>query len=349
LPKSSGRKLLNFTGGEYHEQRWIEGAWQTLQGYLPAKLNRIEYEKAVKLAIETGHKQAVTVVNKVIELQGSQHRAISPPVLNVVSNQQTEDDPNGTTDTESEKVQVASEAEPSLATNLKGTIDPGTRWRRSAYKEKGGIENLFKAYQGKESRPGQFVALFGPKGSGKNLLQERILLSHKLPLVGGVYAGRFKRSPLTIQPDLAPRHQNDQRVSEVLREGKSAGSLQAVDWVAAGLMLVHRKVFERIRDTQPWDPPFAGAYYPYFTQTPTMGEDITFCQRARKAGAQPMLDTEVRAGHIGTCCFLPEDSQPAIPLRGSRANGAAPPQSRLLPLMAVRTSWMLLNPVTELI
>ena len=40
---------------------------------------------------------------------------------------------------------------------------------------KWGLENLIKAYQGKESRPGQFVCLVGPRGCGKNLLQERII------------------------------------------------------------------------------------------------------------------------------------------------------------------------------
>jgi hypothetical protein len=167
-----------------------------------------------------------------------------------------------------------------------------------------------------------FLAYSGAK-KGQSFAQNNTItrmLSHNHPLVGGVYAGRFKRAPLTIQPDLAPRNPNDQRIGEALRDGKIAGGLQAVDWIAAGLMLVHRKVFERIKETQPWDPPFPGAYYPFFTQTDRMGEDMAFCERARKAGAQPYLDTEVRAGHIGMACFMPEDSQPSIPLRGS--NGA---------------------------
>jgi hypothetical protein len=138
------------------------------------------------------------------------------------------------------------------------------------------------------------------------------LLSHKQPLVGGVYAGRFKRSPLTIQPDLAPRNPNDSRISQSLREGNNAGGLQPVDWIAAGCMLVHRKVFEKIMETQPIEPRFKKDYYPFFTAFPdTPGhEDIAFCTRAKEAGAQPLLDTEVRCGHIGLSMFLCEDSEP---------------------------------------
>jgi len=144
------------------------------------------------------------------------------------------------------------------------------------------------------------------------------LLSHRQPLVGGVYSGRFKGSPMTIQPDLSPRHPNDQRVSESLREGKPAGGLQPVEWVAAGLMLVHRKVFEKIKETQPIEPRFPGDYYPFFTQfqNGAGGEDIAFCRRAIAAGVRPMLDTEIRAGHIGLSMFMPEDSLPPVALRG---------------------------------
>jgi hypothetical protein len=46
---------------------------------------------------------------------------------------------------------------------------------------KWGHQNLLKVYQGKEGRPGQFVALVGPRGAGKNLVQERIIT----PVLGG--------------------------------------------------------------------------------------------------------------------------------------------------------------------
>lgn len=144
------------------------------------------------------------------------------------------------------------------------------------------------------------------------------LLSHRQVMVGGVYAGRFKRAPLTIQPDLQPRGANDKRITDGLREGNSAGGVQPVDWLAAGLMLVHKSVFQAIMKSQPVTPNFPGEYYPFFTRFAdvTGGEDIAFCHRARKAGVQPMLDTEVRAGHIGLSMFMPEDSKAPVRMGG---------------------------------
>lgn len=140
------------------------------------------------------------------------------------------------------------------------------------------------------------------------------LLSHNVPLVGGVYAGRFKGSPLTIQPDLAPRNQRDETICFALRNGHPAGGLEPVDWVAAGLMLVHRRVFERIMKAKPWRAPFPDAFYPFFINSGPKGEDVYFCELARSVGIQPYLDTEVRAGHIGLGVWTCEDSQPG-PIR----------------------------------
>jgi hypothetical protein len=141
------------------------------------------------------------------------------------------------------------------------------------------------------------------------------MLAHNQPMVGGVYAGRGKGGPLVIQPEMDPRNPNDARITASIREGKTAGGLQAVTWIAAGLMLVHRKVFERIMETQP-ESVSAGNYYPFFTQFANRGEDVAFCDRARKAGFQPMLDTEIRAGHIGQAVFVAEDSAPPVRLGG---------------------------------
>jgi hypothetical protein len=153
---------------------------------------------------------------------------------------------------------------------------------------------------------------------GQNFAQHNTLLrllEHDLPLVGGAYPGRFKGSPLTIQPDLAPRDSNDQRISQSLREGLSAGGVQPVAWLAAGLMLVHRLVFERIMKRFPWTPPMPDAYYPFFVQEGPKGEDVYFCEHAQAAGIQPYLDTEVRAGHIGLGVWTCEDSQSPLPIR----------------------------------
>jgi hypothetical protein len=150
-----------------------------------------------------------------------------------------------------------------------------------------------------------------PKFAEYNTVER--LLSHKQPLVGGVYGARNKRGPLIIQPEIAPRGPNDRRIADAIREGKSAGNLQPVDWLATGLMLVHRTVFEKIRAEQ---PQAHAPIYPFFDRFDFRGEDQAFCQRARKAGFQPMLDTEIRAGHIGLAIFNAEDTVAPVPLGG---------------------------------
>jgi hypothetical protein len=167
-----------------------------------------------------------------------------------------------------------------------------------------GNEKTFMTYSGMQK---------GQKFSVHNALTR--MMGHRHPLIGGVYAGRFKRAPLTIQPDLEPRNETDRKVANAIRNGEPAvggNACYPVEWVAAGLMLVHRKVFTTIMETQPVTPNFEGEYYPFFTRFSdvTGGEDVAFCVRAKRAGAQPVLDTAIRAGHIGFNMFMPEDSQP---------------------------------------
>jgi hypothetical protein len=135
------------------------------------------------------------------------------------------------------------------------------------------------------------------------------LLAHKQPLIGGVYSGRQKHGSLVIAPELTPRNPNDNRIAAAIREGREAGGVVKVPWLAAGLMLCHRKVFEAIMAREP----IAGETYPFFLPENAIdGEDVAFCKRAIRAGFQPLLDTEIRAGHIGLGVWLPEDSEPPI-------------------------------------
>jgi hypothetical protein len=150
-----------------------------------------------------------------------------------------------------------------------------------------------------------------PKFAAYNTITR--LLSHKQPLIGGVYAARQKGGSLVIQPELQPRNPNDQRVAAAIREGKEAGGLHNVGWLAAGLMLVHRKVFQTIMTREP----VAGEVYPFFLpENASDGEDVAFCKRAIRAGFTPVLDTEIRAGHIGLGVWLPEDSAPPVKVGG---------------------------------
>lgn len=165
-----------------------------------------------------------------------------------------------------------------------------------------GNAEIFLKYTGAQKMPAQYA--------GYNTVAR--LLRHNQPLVGGVYGARTKAGPLITQTDMHPRNINDKRVGDAIRAGKSAGGIQPVEWLAAGLMLVHRTVFEKIMESQPAQM-VENEEYPFFNRFDWRGEDQAFSARARKAGFQPYLDTEVRAGHIGLTIFMPEDT--AAPVR----------------------------------
>ena len=141
------------------------------------------------------------------------------------------------------------------------------------------------------------------------------LLSHNRPFVGGVYSGRVAHGPLVIQPELNPRNERDKKLSDAIRKNQVKG-LEEVDWLAAGLSLIHRGVFERVRKKFPeLEPPKAPEGekqipFPYFIRTPTQGEDVAFCSRVKACGIKMFLDTELFAMHIGYAGFLPEGSRP---------------------------------------
>lgn len=165
-----------------------------------------------------------------------------------------------------------------------------------------GNAEVFLKYTGAQRLPVQYAA--------HNTVAR--LMRHNQPLVGGLYGARTKAGPLITQPEMHPRNVNDTRMGEAIRAGKSAGGIQPVDWLAAGLMLVHRTVYEKIMETQP-QKLVDGEDYPFFNRVDWRGEDQAFCVRARNAGFTPYLDTEVRAGHIGLTIFMPEDT--AAPTR----------------------------------
>jgi hypothetical protein len=71
-----------------------------------------------------------------------------------------------------------------------------------------------------------------------------------------------------------------------------------------GCLLVHRSVFERIRDfVRPGaDRPGFNAAFPWFQETAhddrPVGEDITFCWRAGLAEIPVFVNTGVHIGHV---------------------------------------------------
>jgi len=75
--------------------------------------------------------------------------------------------------------------------------------------------------------------------------------------------------------------------------------LVEVDATGAGCLLIHRSVLEKMRAERTW-----AAAYPWFQETNIgdlpVGEDVTFCVRARSLGFPIFVDTSIVVGHEKT-------------------------------------------------
>ncbi len=110
-------------------------------------------------------------------------------------------------------------------------------------------------------------------------------------LVGASYFGRQEGGALMA---------SDQSLSPRARAYDDA--VVEVDWVATGCMLVHRSVFEDIREKFGDDlkikvPDYNYDYFRPFDSA--HGEDVSFCKRAKQAGHQPHLDLGLPVAHLG--------------------------------------------------
>lgn len=103
------------------------------------------------------------------------------------------------------------------------------------------------------------------------------LLAHNEPLVGGLY---FGRNPPHLP--VAYRFVEDGQWIPVT---KYVAGLQEVDAIGFGFMLVTREVLEKME--RPW-----------FEFSDKMGEDMYFCEQAKKLGYKVLLDGDVICRHL---------------------------------------------------
>ena len=126
-----------------------------------------------------------------------------------------------------------------------------------------------------------------------NVLQRNVLarlIGSNKTLVGGAYFGRQEGGAIMCSDlKLAPR-------AKVYED-----AVIPVEWVATGCMLVHRKVFEDIREKHPeLETPNNSSYkFDYFLPTKDSGEDVAFCRRALASGHQPHVDIGLPVFHVG--------------------------------------------------
>ena len=149
------------------------------------------------------------------------------------------------------------------------------------------------------------------------------LLSWNLPIVSGLYYRRYPRAevqpgqefhpsmwkliPADIKikcPTCGIEHQRG--------EGKYTpivnfpdGALIETDVVGMGCCLIHRRVFEKIREKfpRPHDPEFK--IYPWFEWLQgwfegQCSEDFVFCEKAKDCGFKIFVDSSTKCGHAFT-------------------------------------------------
>jgi hypothetical protein len=110
------------------------------------------------------------------------------------------------------------------------------------------------------------------------------LMSRKMAVVGPIY---FKRRPPF--PPICGDFIAD--TQELLPIQEYEGVIQ-VDLTGMGGLLVSRKVFDEI------DPPFFGYQWMKKTGEMSVSEDVLFCQKARAAGFEINVDTDLVSYHI---------------------------------------------------
>lgn len=128
------------------------------------------------------------------------------------------------------------------------------------------------------------------------------LMSHRLPIVSGLYHQRFPTwLPDKMEAQYLPAIFNeaigpDGKMQRAALIDYKPGELLEVSYVPGGCLLVHRSVFERM---------LASGIKKFFEWTltadtpPTGGrsEDFEFCFRARQIGFKCLVDTSITCVH----------------------------------------------------
>lgn len=116
------------------------------------------------------------------------------------------------------------------------------------------------------------------------------LINSGKTLVGGAYFGRQEGGKLIC---------SDQSLEKAAKQYDDF--VVPVEWIGAGCMLIHRKVFTDIQEKFPelkTNNPEAPFDY-FLPTTGHVGEDVAFCRRAKQSGHQPHIDLATPVYHVG--------------------------------------------------
>jgi len=157
------------------------------------------------------------------------------------------------------------------------------------------------------------------------------LRAHDRPIVGGLYA---KKGPQAFAAYFEPG-------TDELRLGTAAHDLLRVRYLGLGFLYTERRVYDDIQRTfslPACDTRFGAGIVPYFLPMVVrdaeqasgywyLGEDYAFCERAREAGYEIVVDLAIRLGHVGAYRYGWEDAVQRLPRVDGLTVKLTPPTS----------------------
>lgn len=119
------------------------------------------------------------------------------------------------------------------------------------------------------------------------------LMAHRKPIISGMYCRRSPPHGVPVMIKNGGWHTNF-----------PLGSVQEVDLVGAGCLLIHRSVLERM---PPIDPQFGKHWFSWRVDRASvlppgeaLSEDFSFCVHARRTlGIPTLVDTSIKCKHVG--------------------------------------------------
>lgn len=130
----------------------------------------------------------------------------------------------------------------------------------------------------------------------------KIATDNKCDILSGLYFGRMLSGSRATQP-IWLRYSPTTGVFETL-DSFEAGKVYEVDVVGMGCCLIHRKVFEAIEADHKANNKDEWIWFGHDTlekpdgSVTHLGEDVTFCMRARKLGFKVHGTSDVIVGHV---------------------------------------------------
>jgi transcriptional regulator with XRE-family HTH domain len=132
-------------------------------------------------------------------------------------------------------------------------------------------------------------------------------------IVGALYFGRHDGGKAQCSKGFAEPASNNK-----FRAGLYGDGLVPVDWVGTGFMRIHRSVFEEMQkeiDAGRWGDDLKPlnierGWYGFFTPNKVgIGEDVSFCLRAKAIGIQTYVDAGLVCLHAGDRLYGPNNTK----------------------------------------